>query len=115
MTAGELSNRFGDRDTHVRFVLEGARLEVKSTTSSESGDVVVELRPAPRRKYMFRLTFEANPVIEAESLEEATTEAYRIMGPRQVRRMDHGPDGELKWEPDANFVAQEPYLLEEMQ
>lgn len=122
MTVGELAKYFLDRDfftnpdQEVRFVLspedvpleKGTRLEMRGSVSPEHGEAVVAFRPAPRRKYMFSLKFEANPVVEAESLEEAEKKAYEMMRHRAVVDTCTG-DG------DEDYVAQEPYFLEEVE
>ena len=59
------------------------------------------------RKYMFSLKFEANPVIEATSFEEAEQKAFELMKHRAVVDICTGSG-------DEGFVAQEPYLLEEV-
>lgn len=119
MTVSELIQYFGDGDMfpnpkqEVKFMLcpEGAtpsvKLDIQSTTVPEEGEVVVELKPAPKRKFMFSLKFEANPVIEAESPGEAKAKAYEWMRHRAVVDTCTG-DG------DEDYEAQEPDLLEEV-
>ena len=65
-------------------------------------------RTAPVRKYRFSLKFEANPVIEAESLEEAERKAYDMISQRQVVDPDTGAV-------DESYVEQEPCFLEEVE
>lgn len=121
MTVDAIKRYFSDRgflpnpDQEVRFVLAddgtpieaGQRLEMRGTTVPETGDVVVALRPATKRKFMFSLKFESNPVIEAHTLEEAEKLAYEWMRHRAVVDTCTG-DG------DPDYVAQEPYFLEEV-
>jgi len=121
MTVSELIQYFGDGDMfpnpkqEVKFVfspdgeLPSKKLDISSTTVPNEGEAVVELKPAPKKKFMFSLKFEANPVIEAESFEEAEAEAYKMLdGLAVVRFIDdqatHTHD---------EFVAQEPVKLEE--
>lgn len=121
MTASELTRYFSDRkffadpDQEVRFVLspedvpleKGTRLEMRGSVVPERGEAVVAFRSAPMRKYMFSLKFEANPVIEARTVEEAEAKAYEWMRHRAVVDVCTG-DG------DEGYVAQEPYFLEEV-
>ncbi len=121
MTAAELARYFSDRkffadpDQEVKFVLspedipleKGTRLEMRGSTVPERGEAVVAFRPAPVRKYMFSLKFEANPVIEAQTLEDAEAKAFEWMRHRAVVDTCTG-DG------DESYVAQEPYFLEEV-
>jgi hypothetical protein len=115
MTVRELADYFADReffpnpDQHVRLVLDsGVRVELKGTTvPQDGGDAVMELKVSPVRKFMFSLKFEANPVIEAHTLEEAEAKAYEWMRHRAVVDTCTG-DG------DESYVAQEPYFLEEV-
>ncbi len=121
MTVDEIRRYFSDRsflpdpDQEVQFVLadedvpieKGQRLEMRGTTVPEKGKVVVALRPARKFKYMFSLKFEANPVIEAYTLEEAEAKASEWMRHRAVVDTCTG-DG------DEDYVAQEPYFLEEV-
>lgn len=118
MTVREWARYFADReffpnpDQHVRLVLDsGVRVELKGTTvPQDGGDAVMELKASPTRKYMFSLKFEANPVIEAHTVEEAEARAYEMMQGAAVTKADR--DGEHFVQDD--YVAQEPYLLEEM-
>ena len=124
MTASELARYFSDRkfftnpNQEVRFVLspedvpieKGTRLEMRGSTVPEAGEAVVALRPAPKRKYMFSLKFEANPVIEAQTLEEAEKMAFKMM--RSVKVVEYR-SGIYEDHPD--YVAQEPYFLEEVE
>ena len=121
MTASELARYFSDRkffvnpDQEVKFVLspedipleKGTKLEMRGSTVPERGAAVVAFRPAPMRKYMFSLKFEANPVIEAQTLEDAEAKAFEWMRHRAVVDTCTG-DG------DEDYVAQEPYFLEEV-
>lgn len=61
----------------------------------------------PVKKYMFSLKFEANPVIEAHTVEEAEKKAFELMRHRAVVDVCTG-DG------DEGYVAQEPCFLEEV-
>lgn len=115
MTVREWENYFADReffpnpDQPVRLVLDsGVRVELKGTTvPQDGGAAVMELKASPTRKYMFSLKFEANPVIEAHTVEEAEAKAYEWMRHRAVVDTCTG-DG------DESYVAQEPYFLEEV-
>lgn len=119
MTVSELIQYFGDGDMfpnpkqEVKFVLllEGAKpsvkLDIRSTTVPEKGEAIVKLEPVPKKKFMFSLKFEANPVIEADSLEEAEQKASEWMRHRAVVDTCTG-DG------DEDYEAQEPRLLEEV-
>lgn len=121
MTASELAKYFSDRkffanpDQEVKFVLspedipleKGTKLEMRGSTVPERGAAVVAFRQAPMRKYMFSLKFEANPVIEAQTFEDAEAKAYEWMRHRAVVDTCTG-DG------DEGYVAQEPYFLEEV-
>lgn len=121
MTASELARYFSDRkfftnpDQEVKFLLSpediplenGARLEMRGSTVPEQGEAVVAFRPAPVRKYMFSLKFEANPVIEARSVEDAEAKAYEMMRAVAVVKVDTTAV-------DESFVAQEPYFMEEV-
>lgn len=121
MTANELARYFSDRkffanpDQEVKFVLspedvpleKGTKLEMRGSTVPERGAAVVAFRPAPMRKYMFSLKFEANPVIEAHTVEEAEAKAFEWMRHRAVVDTCTG-DG------DEDYVAQDPYFLEEV-
>ena len=130
MTTNELAEYFSDRefftnpDQEVRFVLspegvpleKGTRLEMRGSVVPGVGEAVVAFRPAPMmiklkappmRKFMFSLKFEANPVIEAHTVEEAEAKAYEWMRHRAVVDTCTG-DG------DEGYVAQEPYFLEEV-
>lgn len=121
MTVSELARYFSDRkffadpDQEVRFVLspkgvpleKGTRLEMRGSVVPERGEAVVAFRPAPTRKYMFSLKFEANPVIEAQTLEDAEKKAFELTRHRAVVDICTG-DG------DEDYVAQEPCFLEEV-
>jgi len=119
MTVSELIQYFGDADMfpnpkqEVKFVffpdgeLPSKKLDISSTTVPNEGEAVVELKPAPKKKFMFSLKFEANPVIEAESLKEAEQKASEWMRHRAVVDTCTG-DG------DEDYEAQEPCLLEEV-
>lgn len=123
MTASELARYFSDRkfftdpDQEVRFVLspedipleKGTKLEMRGSTVPEQGEAVVAFRPAPMRKFMFSLKFEANPVIAAHTVEEAEKIAYEMMQDVAVTKSVGGLARELD-----NYVAQEPYFLEEV-
>ena len=78
-----------------------------TTVPQDGGDAVMELKASPTRKYMFSLKFEANPVIEAHTVEEAEAKAYEWMRRRAVVDTCTG-DG------DEGYVPQEPYFLEEV-
>lgn len=120
MTVGELEKYFSDRtffkdpDQEVEFVLtpadapveNGTRIEIRSSSVPESGEAVVAFRPAPPRKYTFRLAFEAVVDFEAHTLEEAITEAKKAMVNVGVIRFDTRAS-------DMRFVRQDPSLLEE--
>lgn len=112
MTVKDIADYWKDREflpnenQEVVFKMGGALLEVKGTTVPEKGPVSVEMAPVPTRKFMFSLKFEANPVIEAASVEEAEQKASELMKHRAVVDICTG-DG------DESYVAQEPYLLEE--
>ena len=122
MTANELAAYFSNRNLfpypnqEVRFVLsredcplgQGTRIEMHGSVVPESGEAVVGFRPAPTRKYRFSLKFEANPVIEAESLDEAERKAYDMIVRRDV--VDPGTGAV-----DESYVEQEPCFLEEVE
>lgn len=129
MTANELATYFSDRNLfpypnqEVRFVLsredcplgQVTRLEMHGSVVPESGGSVVpesggsvvSFRLAPTRKYRFSLKFEANPVIEAESLDEAERKAYDMIVQRDVVDPDTGAV-------DESYIEQEPCFLEEV-
>ena len=123
MTVKELEEYFGDRkffpnpDQEVRFSLtpygtpkeEEQMLEMCGSTVPEVNPAVVVLRRLPIRKYMFSLKFEANPVIEARTLEEAEAKAHEMMRDVSVTKVIGG----LARVQD-DYVAQEPYFLEEV-
>ena len=106
---------FPDPDQEVRFLLASkdvpvekwTKLEMHGTTVPEKGEAIVALRPMPVRKYMFSLKFEANPIVEAENLEEAERKAYDMMRDRVVVNHTTGKD-------DDSYVVQEPYFLVEV-
>ena len=122
MTVSELtkyfSNRtfFKDPDQEVEFVLspadvpfeyqERTTLELHGSTIPKEGTVTVAFRPAPPRKYTFRLAFEAVVDFEAQTLEEASTKAKKAMVNVGVIRFDTKAS-------DMRFVRQDPSLLEE--
>ena len=122
MTANELAAYFSDRtffkdpDQEVKFVLspgdvpfeKGTRIEIRGAVVPKSGGAVVAFRPAPTRKYRFSLKFEANPIIEAESLDEAERKAYDMIVRRDVVDPDTGSV-------DESYVEQEPCFLEEVE
>lgn len=106
------SQLYPDMEQEVRFacgdlVFDGfAGAEIP-----EKGPAVVKLRPAARpRRFMFSLKFEANPVIEAVSVEEAEKKAYEMMQGVAVTKVDH--DGEHFVQDD--YVAKEPCFLKEV-
>lgn len=75
------------------------------------------------RKFIFSLKFEANPEIEAENLEEAEAKAWEMMkdvrvvrsGTQQIRGRNGSTIGVCSVQEDAeDYVAQEPYFLEEV-
>lgn len=125
VTVDEIRRYFSDRsflpdpDQEVQFVLadedvpieKGQRLEMRGTTVPEKGKVVVALRPAKKFKYMFSLKFEANPVIEAHTVEEAEAKAYAMM--RGVGVTRQATSGIFEDMPE--YVAQEPLFLEEVE
>jgi hypothetical protein len=123
MTASELARYFGDRkfftdpDQEVRFFIlptedtpleKGTELAMRGSTVPERGEAIVAFRPAPMGKYMFSLKFEANPVIEAHTVEEAEAKAYKMMRTVAVVKVDTTAI-------DESFVAQEPYFMEEVE
>lgn len=124
MTASELARYFSDRkfftnpDQEVMFVLapedvpfeKGTRLEMRGSTVPERGKAIVAFRPVPVRKYMFSLKFEANPVIEAKSLEDAEDKAFEMMRSVKVVRIV----GLGLWEDSPGYIAQKPCFLEEV-
>lgn len=119
MTVSELIQYFGDADMfpnpkqEVKFVfcpdgeLPSKKLDISSTTVPNEGDAVVELKPAPKKRFMFSLKFEANPTIEAETLEEAEQKAAEMMSHVGVKNLDTDIV-------DESYVEQEPYFLEEV-
>lgn len=114
--ADYFSNRqmFRDPDQEVLFKLSpdsvdlesGERLEIRGSLVPQQGPACVALRKPKTRKFMFSLKFEANPVIEAESLQDAEDKASSMIQERFV--MD------TEGEADQSYVAQEPYFLEEV-
>ena len=120
MTVSELKKYFSDRtffkdpDQEVEFVLspddvpleKGKTLELRGSTVPKEGTATVAFRPAPPRKYTFRLIFEAVVDFEAQTLEEASTKAKKEMVNVGVIRFDTRAS-------DMRFVRQEPSLLEE--
>lgn len=107
---------FPDKNQEVLFKFGNTVLKVKGTTVPGKGPAVVELTPAPLRKFMFSLKFEANPVIEAASLEEAETKACEMLRPLQVGQMKMCKASGVKiFTPDSNYEPQEPYFLEEVE
>ena len=122
MTVRELEQYFGDRkffpnpDQEVRFSLtpygtpkeQEQTVELCGSTVPEANAAVVVLRPVATRKFVFSLKFEANPVIEAESFEEAERKAYDIMRRCVVFNQVTGKE-------DSSYCAQEPCLLEEVE
>lgn len=124
MTVSELERYFGDRkffpnpDQEVRFSLtpygtpkeQEQTVELCGSTVPEVNPAVVVLRPVVKRKFIFSLKFEANPEIEAETLEEAEKIAADMMRDCAVTKVDH--DGEHFVQND--YEAQEPYFLEEV-
>ncbi len=117
MTVREWADYFADReffpnpDQVVRLVLDsGVRVELKGTTvPQDGGGAVMELKASPMRKYMFSLKFEANSVIVAHTVEEAEKIAYeKIQGAAVMKEI-----GGLARKLD-DYVAQEPYFLEEV-
>lgn len=75
------------------------------------------------RKFIFSLKFEANPEIEAETLEEAEAKAWKMMeGVKVVRDVEHpvrdgrgNAIGVRHVQEDADDYEQmEPYYLEEV-
>lgn len=121
MTVREWADYFADRkffsnpDQEVRIVLspenvpleKGTRLEMCGSVAPEVGEAVIAFCSARKRKYMFSLKFEANPVIEAKNLEEAEKKASELMLHRAVVDTCTGCG-------DEDYVAQEPYFLEEV-
>ena len=123
MTVREWADYFADRkffsnpDQEVRIVLsqenvpleKGTRLEMCASVAPEVGEAVIAFRSARKRKrkYMFSLEFEAKHVIEAENLEEAEKKASELMLHRAV------VDTCTRCG-DEDYVAQEPYFLEEV-
>lgn len=119
MTAQQLADYFSNRllfrdpDQEVQFRLSpdsvdlgaGENLEIRGSLVPQQGPACVALRKSKTRKYKFSLKFEANPVIEAESLEKAKDEAFAMIRDRVVRSVSDDLD-------DDSYVAQEPYLME---
>lgn len=113
MTVKEMEAYFADReffpnpDQQVQLKLDnGVRVELGGTVVPEKGAATVRLRKARTRKFMFRLTFEANPVIEACSFEEADRKAHEMMDDLAVKNLDTDVV-------DESFVGQEPMEIEE--
>lgn len=120
MTVSELEKYFSDRtffrdpDQEVEFVLspddipleKGKTLELRGSVVPPEGMATVAFRPAPPRKYTFRLAFEAVVDFEAQTLEEASAKAKKAMVNVGVVRFDTRAS-------DMRFVRQEPSLLEE--
>lgn len=125
MTVSELVRYFGDRDKfpdpmqEVKFKFSpsyGATplvmKDIRSTIVPNEGEAVVELKPAlPKKKFMFSLTFEANPVIEAEDLDEAETKAFDMM--RDAKVVVERTPG-IYEDPTEEYEAQNPSFLEEV-
>ena len=121
MTVRELEEYFKffpDPIQEVRFSLtpygtpkeEEQTLELCGSTVPEAGPAVIVLRPLPVRKYMFSLKFEANPVIEAHTVEEAEAKAFEMM--RGVGVTRQATSGIFEDMPE--YEAQEPCFLEEV-
>ena len=120
MTVSELAKYFSDRKffrdpgQEVEFVLSpadvplerGETLELRGSVVPPEGTATVAFRPAPPRKYTFRLAFEAAVDFEARTLEEASAKAKKAMAGVGVVRFDTGAS-------DMRFVRQDPSLLEE--
>lgn len=124
MTVSELERYFGDRkffpnpDQEVRFSLtpygtpkeQEQTVELCGSTVPEANAAVVVLRPVVKRKFIFSLKFEANPVIEAETLEEAERKAYEMM--RNVGVTRQTTSGIFEDMPE--YVTKEPCFLREV-
>ena len=122
MTVRELIRYFSDKefftnmDQEVRFVLTddgvplttGKRLEIRGSQVPEHGDAIVAFRPLPLKKFMFSLKFEANPVIEAQTREEAEVKANEMMSHVGVKYLDMDIT-------DESFIKREPMYLEEVE
>lgn len=75
------------------------------------------------KKYMFSLRIEANPIIEADSVEDAEAKAFKMMeGVKVVRDVEeqvrdqwgNGAGVRHVTEEASEYVPQEPYFLEEV-
>lgn len=75
------------------------------------------------KKYMFSLRIEANPIIEADSVEDAEAKAFKMMeGVKVVRDVEqpvcdqwgNGVGVRHVTEEASEYVPQEPYFLEEV-
>lgn len=100
---------YPDMNQEVKFAYGDLVFDgISGAEIPEKGPAVVRLRPAARpRRFMFSLKFEANPVIEAPTVEEAEKKAYEWMRHRAVVDTCTGSG-------DESYVAQEPYFLEEV-
>jgi hypothetical protein len=120
MTVRDIVDYWRDREflpnegQEVVFKLGDARLEIKGTTVPEKGPVCVVLAPVPAKaapahvkKFTFSLKFEARPVIEAPSVEDARQKALELMEHRTVVDICTGNG-------DGDFVERQPELLEEV-
>jgi len=75
------------------------------------------------KKYMFSLKFEANPIIEADSVKDAEAKAFKMMEDVKVIRnvmqtvrdqWGNGIGVRHVTEEANEYVPQEPYFLEEV-
>lgn len=121
MTVSELTKYFSDRtffkdpDQEVEFVLspddipleKGRMLELRGSVGPPEGTVTVALQPVKTHRYRFSLIFEANPVIKAESVEEAKEKAREMM--RGVGVTRQATSGVFEDMPE--YEAREPDFL----
>ena len=125
MTVQELAEYFSDRkffpnpNQEVRFTLtpygtprdQEKNLECRGSTVPGNGPAVILMEPVRKRKFMFRLSFAANKIIEAENFREADAKARAILRNAEViEERDGTDDGYISLK---EFEPQEPAEIEE--
>lgn len=98
MTVAELKKWLADPEIfpnpnqQVLFETGGTVYCIMGPSVSRKGDAVIKLQPAPKRKFVFKLGFEAYQTIEAATYDTANTLAQSVMSRVHVVNRDGGGD-----------------------
>jgi hypothetical protein len=97
---------FPNQNQQVLFEAGGTVYGIMGPSVSPKGDAVIKPQPAPKRKFMFKLGFEAYQTIEAATYDTANILAQSVM--RRVHVVNRDGGGDI-----AEFKPLEPAQVDE--